>query len=241
MATTWYEGKVIKITDETSSVKRFEVEIQDVENFEFRAGQFVTMDLPVGEKRLQRWRSYSIASAPKGNAILEFCIGKLEGGLGTTYLFETVEIGSFLKFKGPDGNFCLPENIEKDLVMICTGTGVAPFKSMLDDVFFTQKKHQNIHLIFGCRYEKDILYRKELEDLQAKMPNFIYEIALSREKVSKITNSYVHELYLEKYKNPRPDIHFMLCGWSAMIDETVANLILKLGYERTQVQYELYG
>ncbi len=241
MATTWYEGKVTKITDETASVKRFEVEIQNVENFEFRAGQFVTMDLPVGEKRLQRWRSYSIASAPKGNAFLEFCIGKLEGGLGTTYLFETVEVGSFLKFKGPDGNFCLPENIEKDLVMICTGTGVAPFKSMLDDVFFTQKKYQNIHLIFGCRYEKDILYRKELQDLQAKMPNFTYEIALSREKTTFAHEGYVHQLYLEKYKTPRKNLHFMLCGWSAMIDEAVANLIVQLGYERTQIQYELYG
>jgi ferredoxin-NADP reductase len=238
MATVWHEGKIIKITDETHNVKRFVVEI---ENFEFQAGQFVTMDLPIGEKRLQRWRSYSIASAPNGSNQLEFCIGKLENGLGTTYLFETVNIGTVLKFKGPDGNFCLPKNEEKELIMICTGTGVAPFKSMLDDVFASEKKYKSIHLIFGCRYKKDLLYYEELSDLKSKIPNFTYDIALSREKNDDGYQGYVHDIYLKKYSQPTENQHFMLCGWSAMIDEAVANLMTKMGCERTQIQYELYG
>ncbi len=242
MATTWYNGKIIRITDETPTVKRFYVELQDVENFDFRAGQFVTMDLPIGEKRLQRWRSYSIASAPAGNLMLEFCIGRLEGGLGTTYLFDEATIGTLLKFKGPDGNFCLAENQENDVVMICTGTGVAPFRSMLQGTFLEkEKKMPNFHLIFGCRYEKDILYRQELEDLAQRFPNFTYDIALSREKLENIHHGYVHDIYLKKYENQHQNVHFMLCGWSAMIDEAVANLLMKMGCEKTQVKYELYG
>jgi CDP-4-dehydro-6-deoxyglucose reductase len=241
MATTWYNGKIVKITDETPTVKRFYVEIQDLENFDFRAGQFVTMDLPIGEKRLQRWRSYSIASAPEGNLSLEFCIGRLDGGLGTTYLFEEATIGTLLKFKGPDGNFCLPENDQNDVVMICTGTGVAPFRSMLHDVFSKGEKEKKFHLIFGCRYEKDILYKTELEDLAEKFPNFTYDIALSREKVANCHHGYVHDLYLKKYEHQHQNVNFMLCGWSAMIDDAVANLIVKMGCDKAQVKYELYG
>ncbi len=241
MATTWYFGKISHIEIETPSVRRFTVEVEEVENFDFRAGQFVTMDLPIGEKRLQRWRSYSIASAPLGTNSLEFCIGKLEGGLGTTYLFEEAKVGTVLKFKGPDGSFCLPEQLDNDLVMICTGTGVAPFRSMLHSVFFNQKPYKSLHLIFGCRYEKDILYRKELEQFAHDFPNFTYEIALSREPETDFHKGYVHQIYLKKYAATRPDVHFMLCGWSAMIDEAVANLLVTLAYDRTQVRYELYG
>jgi NAD(P)H-flavin reductase len=62
-------------------------------------GQFITFDLPIGEKRLQRWKSYSIANFITDGKI-ELCVGKLEGGLGSTYLCETVQIGDTLKFKG---------------------------------------------------------------------------------------------------------------------------------------------
>ena len=64
MPITWYEGVVQKIAEEAPNVRRFWVEVP--EKIDFQAGQFVTMDLPIGDKRLQRWRSYSIANAPDG-------------------------------------------------------------------------------------------------------------------------------------------------------------------------------
>ncbi len=239
--TTWYNGKVINIIDESPNTKRFLIEIQDVETFDFRAGQFVTFDLPIGEKRLQRWRSYSIASAPNWLNIIELCIVRLENGLGTTYFFETVAIGTSLKFKGPDGNFCLPEKIEKNIVMVCTGTGVAPFRSILHDIFANQKSHQKLHLIFGCRRSEDVLYRQEFEQLAAQYPDFQYDITLSREESDDTHKGYVHEIYQKAYAKKEQNITFYLCGWSKMIDEAVENLLVKMELERSQIIYELYG
>lgn len=239
--TTWYNAKIINILDETSFVKRFFLEVLDVNLFDFKAGQFITFDLPIGEKRLQRWRSYSIASAPNESNIIELCIVRLEGGLGTDYLFEQAKIGTFLKFKGPDGTFCLPENLDRNIVMICTGTGLAPFRSMLFDVFQHQKAHKKLHLIFGCRFEKDILYRSELEALSKNNSTFTYDIALSREVIEETYQGYVHQIYLEKYENNIENTLFYICGWSKMIDECVANLLLKMGCDRKQIIYELYG
>ena len=62
-------------------------------------------------------RHYSIASSPGGN-ILEFIINKVEGGLGTTYLFEDTEIGTGIPIRGPLGKFLLPEEIIHDLSLI---------------------------------------------------------------------------------------------------------------------------
>ena len=70
MPTTWYDSKVIKIENQSPTTKRFWVEVEGVDSFDFKAGQFVTMDLPLGEKRKQRWRSYSIANAPDGTNVL---------------------------------------------------------------------------------------------------------------------------------------------------------------------------
>ena len=241
MPTTWYNGHIKHIEPVSPTVKRFWVEMPEVKNFDFSAGQFITMDLPIGEKRLQRWRSYSIASAPDGSNVLELCIVRSSDGDGTKYLFDEIQPGATLKFKGPDGGFVLPDVVEKDLVFICTGTGVAPFRSMIRDLVNSDKPHRNIHLIFGARDEAGILCRDEFETLAQQAPWFRYDIALSRQPDWPGHKGYIHQIYLEQYGTPRPDVAFYLCGWSSMIDEAVANLMLKMGYDRSQIHYELYG
>ena len=100
---------------------------------------------------------------------------------------------------------------------------------------------KNIHLIFGCRTEPDILYRAEMEALAQEMPGFRYDIALSRQTDGPGYKGYVHQIYQQQYSTPRPDVKFMICGWSQMIDEAVAHLLVDLGFAREQVVYELYG
>ncbi len=237
----WYDSKVIKIEDQTPTTKRFFVEISEEEPIDFTPGQFVTMDLPISDRRNKRWRSYSIANAPNGINILEFCIVRLEGGAASEYLFNELKVGEKIRFKGPSGKFILPDPIEKDLVLICTGTGVAPYRSMLIDLHNNKKPHKNIHLIFGTRYENGILYRDEFEQLEKEISDFKYSVTLSREENWKGLKGYVHQVYLKEYKNVRSDIDFYICGWRNMIDDAVANLILELGYDKSQVHYELYG
>lgn len=242
MPTTWYEARVSRIENATPNVRRFFLEVLHATPLAFEAGQFITLDLPIGEKRLQRWRSYSIASAPSDRPELELCIVRSESGEGTRYLFEEVRAGSILRFKGPDGAFVLPPNLQdRDLVMICTGTGVAPFRSMLRELFARQLPYRRAHLIFGARTKADILYRKEFEQYAAEHPGFRYDVALSRQPDWSGYKGYVHQIYLEQYAGKRPDVLFLICGWTNMIDDAVAHLVAELGYAPNQVKYELYG
>src|SRR6201996_1796910 len=189
----WRTGKVIKIEQQTYNTRRFFIKVPELELFDFKPGQFVTLDLPIHEKPNKRWRSYSIASWPDGTNIIELVIVLLEGGAGTTYLFNEVTVGSELTLRGPQGIFTLPEPIEKDIFFICTGTGIAPFRSMSHHILNNNIAHRNIYLLFGCRQFGDALYRNELTDLAAQIPQFHYMPTFSREQASPMARTgYVH-------------------------------------------------
>jgi CDP-4-dehydro-6-deoxyglucose reductase len=241
MLEPWRTGTVIKIEDASESTRRFWIQIPELDSFNFKPGQFVTLDLPIHEKTNKRWRSYSIASAPDGSNIIELVIVLLEGGLGTTYLFNEIKVGSNITLRGPVGVFTLPETLEKDLYLICTGTGIAPFRSMVHWIHQHKIAHKNIHLIFGCRKLSDQLYGSELKTLEVQENNFYYHPVFSREDAvpDGAHKGYVHAVYeqLLAAKNPS---QFYLCGWKNMIDEAKQR-IMAAGYDKKDIHLEIYG
>lgn len=238
MLEQWRTGVFTKIINETHNTRRFWIQVPELEKFDFKPGQFVTLDLPIHEKKNKRWRSYSIASAPNGTNEIELVIVLLEGGAGTTYLFNEIKEGSTVLLRGPQGVFTLPDPIENDLYLICTGTGIAPFRSMAHYLHHHQVPHKNIYLIFGCRTQKDLLYHEEMKALEKKMPGFQYLPTLSREQWEGRTG-YVHSIYEELCAEKKP-AHFFLCGWKNMIDEA-RQRIQAMGYDRKAIHLELYG
>jgi ferredoxin-NADP reductase len=234
----WRTGKVIQIEQQTHNTRRFWIQVPELTSFGFKAGQFVTLDLPIHEKPNKRWRSYSIASWPDGTNVFELCIVLLEGGLGTTYMFNELKEGSELQLRGPVGVFTLPDPLEKDLFLICTGTGIAPFRSMANSIKLQKKDHKNIHLIFGCRTKQDLLYYDEFKQLEKELDGFHYHPVLSREEWEG-HKGYVHAVYEELCTNKQP-ANFYLCGWKAMVDEAKLR-ILELGYDKKEIHLELYG
>jgi CDP-4-dehydro-6-deoxyglucose reductase len=240
MAYDFFPSKIVDIVDEAPNVKRFFIQVGEEPVFHFKPGQFVMLDLPLDSKI--KTRSYSIASPPNGSNVIELIIVLKEDGLGTNYLFtkNTIKIGSELKVSKAIGKFTLPETLESNLCFICTGTGIAPFRSQLN-YLFNHNLHNpnfNIHLIFGCRWEKDILYRKEFEKFEAICPCFSYHPVLSREPNWDGYKGYVHQVYEELYSDGKP-AQFYLCGWKEMIMQAKDKL-LGFGYEKSAIRFELY-
>ena len=244
----WRTGTVIRIEEEAFNTRRFWIQIPEVESFDFKAGQFVTLDLPIHEQKNKRWRSYSIASWPDKTNVIELLIVFLEGGLGTTYFFNEVKVGTNLTLRGPQGVFTLPEVLDRDLFLICTGTGIAPFRSMLHTIQLHNILHENIYLVFGCRTQRDLLYYQEMKQLEREIENFTFMPTLSREDWDG-HKGYVHSLYeqvciqntvvCEDMKQLKP-AYFYLCGWKAMVDDA-KHKIIEMGYDKKAVHLELYG
>ena len=234
----WRKGIITRIENETYNTKRFWIKVPEVESFDFKAGQFVTLDLPIHEKPNKRWRSYSIASWPDGTNEFELVIVLMEGGIGTKYLFNETKVESELTLRGPQGVFVLPDTIEKDLFFICTGTGIAPFRSMLHYITEHNIPHKKIYLVFGTRTKANLLYYDEMRHLATIIENFHYIPTLSREEWEG-RKGYVHEIY-EELSKEKQAADFMLCGWKNMIDEAKKR-ILEMGYDKKCIHLELYG
>lgn len=237
-APEWQTGTIIDVADLTPSVRSFRIAMNNRAHFNFKPGQFVTLNLPIDDRPGKGWRSYSIASCPDGSNMFELIVVQLRGGQGSGYLFEDGKPGLELQIRGPLGRFVLPEKIERDILFVCTGTGVAPFRSMLQFVRQRAVPHQKLWLIFGSRTQADLLYYEEFLKLEQQLEGFSYIPTLSREEWTGRTG-YVHPIY-EEICAGQPDVDFYLCGWRMMIDEAKKR-IAALGYDRKHIHQELYG
>ena len=244
MLQPWQNGVVTKITPETLNTNRYIITLPNTDNFNFLPGQFVTLKLPIHERDSKCLRSYSIASAPNGSNSFELIIVLANPSTGgTNYIFNQIKEGSTLILRGPVGVFTLPNVTHKRVVFICTGTGIAPFRSMLLEAFKTNA-HQltQYNLVFGCRTPADLLYFNQMQALHHAHTNFEYNPACSRELWQGRTG-YVHNVYEDIIKQPNFNAEntlFYLCGWRNMIDEA-KNRLLALGFNKNQIHYELYG
>ncbi|MEO6733225.1 MAG: FAD-binding oxidoreductase [Ferruginibacter sp.] len=234
----WRIGKVIRIQDETDDTRRYWIQVPELTSFDFIPGQFVTLDLPIHEKPNKRWRSYSIASWPDGTNVFELVIVLDKTGAGTPYLFNEVSVGSEISLRGPQGVFTLKEPLDEDLILICTGTGIAPFRSMVHHIKNNNIPHKNIYLVFGCRMRASLLYYEEVKALQSELHGFHYIPTLSREQWDGYSG-YVHAVYELICIDKKP-AKFFLCGWKGMIDEA-RKRITEMGYDKKAIHFEIYG
>jgi NAD(P)H-flavin reductase len=232
----YFDCKVTDIVDATEKTRRFFFRFPDEIDFTFRAGQFVMLDLPIRSKI--RNRAYSIASSPDGNNSFELIISRKPEGLGTKYLFNEVKAGDVLQVTKALGKFGLPESIEYDLCFVCTGTGIAPLRSMLLHIYEKQIPHKNIYLVFGNRWKGDILYREELEALEKSHSDFTFIPVLSRETEWDGRKGYVHSVYEELFADRRP-ASFYVCGWEEMVKEA-RRRIAEMGYEKKFIRFEVF-
>ncbi len=155
---------------------------KDHDLFEFVAGQYATLGLDVGDEFVPR--AYSIASSPYERSYLELYINVIEQGQLTPSLFN-LRHGDEVYYMGPKGVFTLARSNAPHLLLIATGTGLAPYVSMLRTLSIEQsqgKPHGRvITLAHGVRYTADLGYRWELDGLSRHREfNFLYVPMVSR-------------------------------------------------------------
>jgi CDP-4-dehydro-6-deoxyglucose reductase len=218
------------IIQETESVKRFFLKPQSGQRFSFLPGQFITLRIH------DRERSYSISNPPDESGLIELCIVLNPEGKVTPLLWQ-MKPGDTLEISEALGSMVLHETWDKDLCFVCTGTGVAPFRSMIGHLLKQGELKHNIYLVFGNRYSADILYRAEFEAWSEQNSKFHFLPVLSREE-GPHRKGYVHAVYEEIFSDRR-DARFYVCGWEAMCREARQRLKV-MGYGRRQYTFEQY-
>ncbi|HXM11742.1 MAG TPA: FAD-dependent oxidoreductase [Terriglobales bacterium] len=218
--------------------RHIELEVKGVTRFGFVPGQWLSVkaNAPDGEEFT---RAYSIASAPCDNGNFSFCLNRVQDGFMSNYLCDLDE-GAEISFQGPFGDFILRPPL-RDTVFIATGTGIAPFRSMLHWLLAESDRQQErqFWLLFGSRTERDIYYREEFEQLAAEHANFHFLPTLSRASGEwKGLRGYVQQ-HLGEIVGMRNDMHAYICGLDKMVKANREQL-KSLGWERTSIRYEKY-
>lgn len=230
---------LVEIIKETKSNWRFIFEDPLLDKINMIPGQLVQLCAKPGEVD-SVVRNYSVASWPDGTNRFELIVTYLEGGQMSEHLFNEAKIGTEFIYRGPMGVFTLPETIDRDIFFVSTGSGISPFRSMVNWIAENGVPTQKVKLFFGTRTQEDICYWEEMKLIESLIPNFEFIPVLSREEWKGKTG-YVHEHYLDLIDNrtEKPLIYY--CGWDRMISEGRQHLAQR-GFEMTKdIRVEIFG
>ncbi len=231
-------ARVLRSIPLTGFTKHIELEVIGVPRFGFVPGQWLSVkaSTPEGEEMT---RAYSIASPPSENGHFAFCLNRVQDGFMSNHLCGLAE-GSEIMFQGPFGDFTLRPPL-RDTLFIATGTGIAPFRSMLHWLLADRERHQGreFWLLFGSRTQRDLYYREEFEHLAAEHSNFHFAPTLSRaEDGWNGLRGYVQQ-HLGEIAGIRTDMHAYICGLDKMVKAN-RELLKVLGWDRMSIRYEKY-
>lgn len=198
---------------------------------EFKAGQYALVIVNDRDKR-----AYSIASSPEHKEYFDFYVDISPGGVGSKF-FESLKEGDEVEYFAPIGRFFYIEN-EKPALFISTGTGNAPFFSMVESALINGEK-KTIRMLNGFRYKNLVFGKDRLDDLAKTYPNFTHDICLSKDNQDGYKKGRVTAHLEEEVKNLGTDIDVYVCGGKEMILDVEKNLIA-LGVPKENIRYEKY-
>ena len=215
-------------------VRHFVFEVPGVEDFRFVPGQFVSIEETIRGKKIVR--AYSIASDPDGTNRFSLCLNRLADGYMSPWLFDR-QPGDSIEIKPPLGMFTIWPG-GRDVLLIGTGTGVAPYRSLLRAELGGGER--KFTLIFGTRYESTLLYGPEFETMAKDWPvQFTYWPTLSRPSPNWPGRTGYVQSHLEKAIGERRDLDVFICGLKLMVDD-VRERLKAMGFDRKQIIFEKY-
>ncbi len=217
-------AEVSRIEDLTHDVRAIELLLLDPGEMTFKAGQFVSFEVPKEGHPRPVTRPYSIASPPhQRNPLL--ILNLVPGGPGSGYLFGLRE-GSRTEFKGPAGAFYLRDDGTKNLLFVATGTGIAPLRSMIL-AHLERATAQSVTLFWGLRSQRDLYLQGELQALAEAYPTFSFVTTLSKPEPGWEGASGRVTTLIEQRVSSVANLAVYVCGGSGMIKDVTARLNAK--------------
>ncbi len=202
----------------------------------FDAGQFISIVIPgAGPKGRDLRRAYSIASQPDARPV-ELCVKLVEDGPGTNYLYK-LRAGDQFKGFAPYGDFVYEPKPGRSACFIATGTGIAPFRSMVFSSAYRATPPQKAWCLMGVRSEDELVYEKEMMDL----PSLTWVAAVTQPigKYDGFKGRVTDWLRAQGDSFPWLETEFYLCGNGAMISE-VKDLLATRGVQKDSIHQEKY-
>ncbi len=231
------QAKLIETIELAPGVRHFVFEAEPAGEVRFTPGQFVSLSDRVNGQEITR--AYSIASAQASGNRFELCLNRVPGGMFSPHLFALAP-GDRVDMQPPLGTFVLRDPLRASL-MVATGTGIAPFRSMLHTALAPESP--SVTLLFGVRHESHLLYREEFEAMEREFRQFRFWPTLTQpppEWTGRIGRVQAHLAEAIAATSVSPSgLDVYLCGLKPMVDD-VRRTLKERGFDRKQIRYEKY-
>jgi ferredoxin-NADP reductase len=236
----WQIATVKAIKQETPTVKTFTLGLPHW--LEQRAGQHYDVRLTAPDG-YQTERSYSIASEPERTGEVDLTVERIEDGEVSTYLHDVVVVGDRVEVRGPIGGyFVWDESLGGPLLLVGGGSGVVPLMSMIRHRAVTGSKVPT-RLLYSSRTPDEVIYYKELQQLQANDGNLRVYYTLTRAQPPGWTgySRRIDAQMLSEVASPlgaAPKTY--VCGPTLLV-EAVANEMVRVGVAPGDIRTERFG
>jgi len=225
-------------TRQTHDTKTLRFQVPKERRFRAKAGQFLTFQWPIDGQRITR--SYTISSSPTHDDYVEITPKRMENGCVSVFLNDRAKPGLTVQASGPYGRFYFNETLHKNVVLIAAGSGITPMISMLRYIESLQLATP-VRLLYCVRTAADIIFQNELARLRQSLPNFKYEVCLSRPdptwngQSGHLTREFVSPHVIDPYS-----LTFFLCGPQGFMNNA-RQILLDLGVNQDQILQESFG
>jgi CDP-4-dehydro-6-deoxyglucose reductase len=165
--------RIMQLEKLAPDVMKLSLKLPANERLQFLAGQYIDFLLRDGRRR-----SFSLANAPHNDDFLELHVRLVPDGEFTGHIFNNVKEKAIMRFQGPLGTFFLREDSQTPVIMMGGGTGFAPLKGMLEDMFH-KGIERPVHLYWGARAQQDLYLNSLPTQWAERYPQLSYIPVLS--------------------------------------------------------------
>jgi uncharacterized protein len=227
-----------EIEQETRDTKTLRFQILNERQFCAKPGQFLTFQWTIDGQRVRR--SYTVSSSPVHENYVEITPKRMENGCASVFLNERAKPGLAVEASGPYGQFYFDETFHKNIVLIAAGSGITPMISMLSYIADLELATA-VTLLYCVRTGADIIFENELSRLSRSLPNFKYELCLSRpDPTWKGRSGRLTEEFVAQKVTDLDSPTFFLCGPKGFMDNA-RHVLLALGVTQDRILQESFG
>lgn len=207
--------------------------------FDYRPGQFITLELPVPGGPL--YRTYTISTTPSRPLSIAVTVRAQPDSIGSRWMIENVEPGMRLKAIGPAGIFTLPTQPEGKYLFIAAGSGVTPMMSMVT-YLYDYGAEPDARMIICARKPSEIIFRRRLEQMASRVPGIRLSFAVTQEERYDVWTGYLgrlNQLMLGLMAPDYLDREVYCCGPEPFM-QAVRDMLHALGYDMERYHQESF-
>jgi NAD(P)H-flavin reductase len=198
----------------------------------YRAGQYVSVEVP---QRPRLWRYLSPANAPRPDGLMEFHIRAVDGGWVSRSIVGHTQVGDTWRLGSPMGRMAVDRRSGRDVLMVAGGTGVAPIRSMLEDLA-QWGDNPDVQLFVGGRTRGDVYDLDTLTGLAATNPWLTVTPVLEAEAAAAGTEHGTLADAVTRH-GAWDDHDVLVCGSPSMIRATVSRMLVA-GTPLDRIKYD---